>query len=194
MPLPVFPKSRKWKSCNLPSPSQILTYKNGINKVRGTIIKHQKNTINKQALEKEIEQWHELVFMPADRKKGSMMAVYQENQKNQNQEILVSSENVNGHQFHNGLDYHNGSGNKQVENIVYHRSSNDKRARNDARNSHVLINSLKSNMRRGQKQTTKWTKKKIQDKSKLIATKNSGGTNKQGVINQPQNSSIRKIT
>ena len=64
MPLPVFPKSRKWKSCNaIPGPIP-LNNKYGINKTR-SVMRYQNDAImsTKQALKKEIVHWQELVVM-----------------------------------------------------------------------------------------------------------------------------------
>ena len=64
MPLPVFPKSRKWKSCNAIPPAIPLNNKSGIIKQR-TSSRYNSNTTmtTKQALQKEIAQWQELVIM-----------------------------------------------------------------------------------------------------------------------------------
>ena len=71
MPLPVFPKSRKWKSCNAITPGPLrLPYQNGINKAR-TLMRHKDNTsrLTKRALKKEMNgHWQKLVLMSQAKK------------------------------------------------------------------------------------------------------------------------------
>ena len=59
MPLPAFPKNRKWKSCNVIPPPKPLNNKLGIVKLR----RGSTSISTKQALQKEIAQWQELVVM-----------------------------------------------------------------------------------------------------------------------------------
>ena len=64
MPLPVFPKHRKWKSCNSIPPAIPLNNKSGIIKQRSNSRYNSNTTMStKQALQKEIAQWQELVVM-----------------------------------------------------------------------------------------------------------------------------------
>ena len=64
MPLPVFPKSRKWKSCNAITNPMPLNNKAGIYKSRAAARYINNSKVSaKKGFKKEIAQWQELVVM-----------------------------------------------------------------------------------------------------------------------------------